>query len=261
MFATVYSNRWLLASFLRRELGTRYAGSVSGAAWALLHPLALLGVYAFVFTSVFRVQLPPEAGSASYTAFAAVVLWPWIMFSEGVLRGMSSVQANGGLIRKVAFPHALLVYAAVLSSFAVHGVGYLAVLLVLKALGEPLHLANFPLAVFLLVPLLMLSIGVAAVLSALQTLLKDVEQVISIGLTVLFYGTPILYPLALVPQALRGWVAWNPLAWLAERLRDVLIAGGGLAASDLWLWVIGILAWWAGLRFFNRLSPHFEDFL
>jgi ABC-type polysaccharide/polyol phosphate export permease len=183
------------------------------------------------------------------------------MFSEGVLRGMSSVQANGGLIRKVAFPHALLVYAAVLSSFAVHGVGYLAVLLVLKALGEPLHLANFPLAVFLLVPSLMLAMGVAAVLSALQTLLKDVEQVISIGLTVLFYGTPILYPLALVPQALRGWVAWNPLAWLAERLRDVLIAGGGLAASDLWLWVIGILAWWAGLRFFNRLSPHFEDFL
>jgi lipopolysaccharide transport system permease protein len=190
-----------------------------------------------------------------------VVLWPWIMFSEGVLRGMASVQANGGLIRKVAFPHVLLVYAAVLSSFAVHALGYLAVLLVLKALGEPLHLEGFPLAIFLLAPLLMLAIGTAAVLAALQTLLKDVEQVISIGLTVLFYGTPILYPLSLVPQSLRGWVAWNPLAWLAERLRDVLIGGGGLVPADLWLWVIGLVAWWAGLRFFNRLSPHFEDFL
>jgi ABC-type polysaccharide/polyol phosphate export permease len=261
MLATVVSHRWLLASFLRRELGTRYAGSVSGAAWALLHPLALLAVYGFVFTAVFRVQLPPQAGSASYTAFAAVVLWPWIMFSEGLLRGMGSVHANGGLIKKVAFPHALLVYASVLSSFAVHLFGYFAVLVVLRLLGEPLHLENFPLALFLLAPLVMLAMGLSAVLAALQTLLKDVEQVVSIGLTVLFYGTPILYPLALVPEKLRAWVAWNPLSSLAERLRDVLIGGGGLVTSDLWLWVFGLLVWWAGLKFFERLSPHFEDFL
>ena len=260
MPATVYAHRWLLASFLGRELGTRYAGSVSGAAWALLHPLALLAVYAFVFTSVFRVQLP-AGGGASYTAFAAVVLWPWIMFSEGVLRGMTSVQANGGLIRKVAFPHALLVYAAVLSSFAVHLVGYAAVLVVLKAMGEPLHLLRLPLALVILAPLLLVAIGVAAVLAALQALLKDVEQVVSIALTVVFYGTPILYPLSLVPESLRAWVAWNPLSAMAERLREVLIAGGGLVPSDAWLWVIGIVVWWAGLRFFERLSPHFEDFL
>jgi ABC-type polysaccharide/polyol phosphate export permease len=261
MLATAYSHRWLLASLLRRELGARYAGSVSGAAWALIHPLALLAVYAFVFTSVFRVQLPAASGGASYTAFAAIVLWPWIMFSEGVLRGMTSVGSNGDLIKKVAFPHALLVYAAVLGAFALHAVGYLAVLLVLKALGEPLHLASLPLVIFLLAPLALIAVGVTAILAALQTLLRDVEQVITVLLQVLFYGTPILYPLALVPESLRAWVGWNPLAWLAERLRDVLLGGGGLVVSDAWLWVIGIAVWWAGLAFFERLSPHFEDYL
>jgi len=261
MPATVYAHRWLLASFLRRELGTRYAGSVSGAAWALLHPLALLAVYAFIFTTVFRVQLPPTAGGASYTAFAAVVLWPWIMLSEGVTRGMESIQSNAGLIRKVAFPHALLVYAAVFSSFAVHAVGFAAVLVTLAALGEPIHLLRVPLVLALLFPLCLAAVGVAAILAALQTLLKDVEQVVSIGLTVVFYGTPILYPLALVPESLRSWMNVNPLTALAERLREVLLAGSGLQLSDLWLWAIALAVWWVGLKFFERLSPHFEDFL
>lgn len=261
MPAAAFARRWLLASFLRRELGTRYAGSVSGAAWALLHPLALLAVYAFIFTTVFRVQLPAGAGGASYTAFAAVMLWPWIMFSEGVTRGMESIQSNAGLIRKVAFPHALLVYAAVLSSFAVHAVGFLAVLVVLAALGEPIHLARVPLTIAFILPLAIAAVGVAAVLAALQTLLKDVGQVVSIGLTVLFYGTPILYPLAFVPEAMRPWMAANPLTGMAERLRDVLLAGGGLVPADLWLWLIALAVWWIGLRFFERLSPHFEDFL
>ncbi len=261
MPATVYTHRWLLASFLRRELGTRYAGSVSGAAWALLNPLALLALYAFVFTMVFRVRLPVDSGGASYTAFAAVALWPWIMFSEGVVRGMGCIQDNGGLIRKVAFPHALLVYAAVLSSFAVHLVGYVAVLAVLAALGEPVHLFRLPLVLAYLVPLALAAVGVAAALAALQTLLKDVEQVVSIGLTVVFYCTPILYPLSFVPESLRSWAAINPLASVVERLREVLLQGAGLLPADLWLWLAALVVWWAGLRFFERLSPHFEDFL
>jgi len=261
MLATVVANRWLLASFLRRELSTRYAGSASGAAWAILHPLALLAVYSYVFTLVFRVRLPADAGGASYTAFVAVALWPWIMFSEGLVRGMAAVHENASLVRKVAFPHALVVYAAVGSSFVVHLAGYAAVLAVLAALGEPIHLARLPVVLVVLAPLFFMAIGVAAVLAALQTLLKDVEQVVSILLMVAFYATPILYPLSLVPPPFGEWVACNPLAALAERFREVLLLGHGLAVSDLLLWVAGIATWWAGQAFFERISPHFEDFL
>ncbi len=109
----LWRHRWLLWSFTRREVLNRYAGSAAGLAWALAHPLALLAVYAFVFTGVFRIKLPPEAGAAGYTAFVAVTLWPWLMFADGLQRGMASVQANAGLIRKVAFPHRFLVYASV----------------------------------------------------------------------------------------------------------------------------------------------------
>jgi lipopolysaccharide transport system permease protein len=256
-----WRHRWLLWSFARREILNRYAGSAAGIAWALAHPLALLAVYAFVFTGVFRVKLPPEAGAAGYTAFVAVTLWPWLMFAEGLARGMDAVQANADLIRKVAFPHQLVVHAAVLASFAVHFAGYVAVLLVLRALGEPVHLSGLPWAFVLLLLLAAGTTGLAAALATLQTLLRDVEHVVGVAITLLFYATPVLYPAILVPEALRPWVNLNPLAWVTERFREVLLAGSGPAPVDLAIALGCIVVLALGLALFQRVSPYFEDFL
>jgi len=252
---------WLLYSFTRRELLNRYAGSVSGLAWTLLHPLAQLAIYAFIFSQVFRVGVPPGYPGVGYTAFVAVALWPWIMFSDGLQRAMGSVAANAGLIRKVAFPHRLVVYAAVLAHLAVHLVGFLAVLVVLRLLGEPIRLSGLPFALLLLVPYMLLATGIGLALAALQTLLRDVEHGLGVVITMVFYATPILYPSTLIPAAVRPYVAANPLAYLTERLREVLLQGSGLAIGDAWMALACLAVFLAGLWFFNRLSPHFEDFL
>lgn len=252
---------WLLYSFTRREILVRYAGSVSGLAWTLLHPLAQLAVFAFVFTQVFRVGVPAEYPGVSYVTFVAVALWPWIMFSEGLQRAMGCVGANAGLIRKVAFPHRLLVYAAVLACSAVHLVGFLAVLAVLRAMGEPVSFYGLPTALLLMIPYMFLAIGLGALLAALQTLLRDVEHVFQVLLQVLFYASPILYSASLIPQPFRQWMQGNPVAWFSERLREALLHGSGLVAGDFVMAGVCFAGFLAGLWVFNRLSPSFEDFL
>jgi lipopolysaccharide transport system permease protein len=183
------------------------------------------------------------------------------MFSEGLARAMGSVGANAGLIRKVAFPHRLLVYSSLLACCTIHLIGFVAVLLVLRATGDPVILLNLPLALVLLVPYMLLAAGLGAFLAALQTLLRDVEHVVQVVITVLFYASPILYPAILIPSAFDAWVKFNPLAWFSERLREILLQGSGLVAGDLW-WSLACLAvFGTGLWFFNRLSPSFEDFL
>lgn len=256
-----WRHRWLLASFARREVLNRYSGSAVGLGWALVHPVALLAVYAFVFSSVFRVALPPDAGTTSYIAFIAVTLWPWLMFADALDRGMMAVQANADLVRKVAFPHRLLVEAAVLASFAVHAAGYVTVLVILRLIGEPLHLGGLPWTLVLLALLALGTVGLAAFLATLQVLLRDAQQVVAVLMTLLFYATPVLYPASLVPERFRPWLHANPLAWVAERLREVMVGGAGPSPVDLGiaLGAVSLLA--AGLWVFQRISPYFEDYL
>jgi ABC-type polysaccharide/polyol phosphate export permease len=253
--------RWLLYEFTRREITSRYAGSVTGLAWTLLQPLAQLAIFSFVFSQVFRATPPPQYAGASYTAFVAVALWPWVMFSEAIQRGMVSISGNAGLIRKVALPNRLFVYAAVLACYAVHLVGFLGVLVALSLRGESIHLAYLPVALLLLVPYMLIAAGIALALAALQTLLKDVEHGTAIVLSIVFYATPILYPVSLAPESWREAMTYSPLAQLSERLRDVLLLGAPPAAGDWILVAVAIGVFAAGLALFERLSPHFEDFL
>ena len=259
--APILRHRWLLYELTRRELANRYAGSVSGFAWTFVQPIAQLAIFAFVFSQIFRAGVPSNYTGITYTAFVAVALWPWIMFSDGVQRGMAAVAGNAGLIRKVALPTELLVYSTVIACYAIHLAGFMVVLLVLFAAGENIRLAGLPLALLLLVPYLLFATGIGLVLAALQTFLKDVEHGVGIVLNMIFYATPILYPLTFVPEAWRGALAMNPLAYFSERLREVLMIQPSLAASDAVAALGCVAVFAAGLWMFKRLSPYFEDFL
>ncbi len=252
-------NLALFSNFYRRELTNRYLGSATGFAWALLHPLALLAVYHFVFTQVFRTR---GFGDQSFLLFVAVALWPWLAAQEGLQRATVSLGSYAGLIRKVAFPHELVVYASVAATFTLHFVGYVAVLVVLALFGEPVRFQGFFLAVPVWVLVAIATTGLALCFSALQVFIRDVEHVLMPVLMILMYLTPILYPLSLVPDRLRPWVAANPFAWVVDRLRAALLDGQlALHWHDLVAVAAAAALFVLGRWMFLRLSPHFEDFV
>jgi lipopolysaccharide transport system permease protein len=252
-------NQALFSNFFRRELFSRYLGSISGLAWALLHPLALLAVYHFVFTTVFRTG---AMNGKSFLIFVAVALWPWLAAQEALQRGTVSIAAHAGLIRKVAFPHELVVYASIAATLTLQLCGYLCVLIVLAIFGEPVHFEGLLLALPLWIILGVAVAGLALALAALQVFIKDIEHILMPVLMILMYLTPILYPLNLVPEGMKPWVAANPFGYLVDRLRDALLDGKlALQWGDALAVVVALALFAAGRWVFLRLSPHFEDFV
>jgi ABC-type polysaccharide/polyol phosphate export permease len=251
--------RALFRNFFVREVRTRYLGSTTGLAWAIVHPLLLLGVYHFVFTTVFRA---PAFGTQSFLAFVAVALWPWLAAQEAISRATVSLAGHAGLIRKAAFPQETIVYASVAATFALHLVGYVVVLVALRAFGQPIRFEGLVLAVPLWIVLFVAVTGLALALASLQVFVRDVEHVLMPVLMIFMYVTPILYPLSLVPEVLRPWVAANPFGWLVTRMRDALL-DGRLAPqpADAIAAAVAVALLAGGLWMFRRLAPHFEDFL
>jgi len=251
----------LLGRLTRREVRSRFIGSASGWVWLILNPLLLLAVYSFVFGVIFQARVPPGL-DMPFVAWLAVALWPWLMFSEGVLRGAQAIRDHAALISKVAMPRELLVLAAVAAVFVLHLAGYAAVLLVLAIIGVDLHWPGFPRLFLALATLYMLTNGLALALSAVQVYIRDLEQALPTLFMFWFFLTPILYAPSLLPAGYAGWLDWNPMTWWMGEIRAALLhdqAVPGWAAVAL---VVGsVLVLWLGRGVFRRLSPYFEDFL
>jgi len=259
--ARLYAHRALFLSFVGRELRNRYVGSVSGALWAVLHPIAQLAIFAFVFAAIFRSRAG-NLDESQYIAFYACGLWPWIAFREGLARGTASLQNAAHLIKKIAFPNELLVGAAVTATFVVHLGGFALALVVLKLFNQPIHFVGIPVAILTCVSLYLAALGISLALSAIQLIIRDVEQVLGPVLDLLFFLTPILYPLAAVPQSLQPVVSANPLTYLLERLHEALLFKPSLPDfGDLIAILCAAVLLLTGYAIFERLSPHFEDFV
>jgi len=133
---------------------------------------------------------------------------------------------------------------------------------VLLIAGEPIHFEGLLIALPLWVVMAIAVCGITLALAAIQVFVRDVEHVLMPLLMILMYVTPILYPLSLVPEGLRPWVAANPFGWLVERLRDALLEGRlELMPGDAIAVLAALALFFAGRVVFRRLSPSFEDFV
>ena len=259
--ARLFAHRALFLSFVGRELRNRYAGSLSGVLWAVLHPIAQLAIFAFVFAAIFRSRAG-NLDESQFIAFYAAGLWPWLAFREGLARGTSSLQNAAHLIKKIAFPNELMVAAAVTATFVVHLGGFALALVALKMFNQPIDFLGLPVAFLACVTLYLAALGLSLALSAIQLIIRDVEQVMGPVLDLLFFLTPILYPLAAVPASLQPLVGANPLTFVLERLHDSLVFKPALPGiGDLIAIACASVVLLLGYAVFKRLSPHFEDFV
>jgi len=247
-------------NLVRRQIRQDYLENLTGFAWLVIQPLLLLGVYAFVFTTIFKSRIPDlEIG---FVPYLAVAFWPWTAFSESILKASSAITQNAALIGKVALATEQLPLATVTATFLMHMVGYLAILLVLQLLGTDVHWLLLPAVLPVIFLLWIFASGLALFASAIQVFVKDTAQILPPLMTFWFFMTPILYSTAQLPERVAQVMAWNPMSGFISQLRDLLLFGKlGFGTGDLLILVAVVVISWACLRFFRRFSAHFEDFL
>ena len=251
----------LAPHFIQREIRSRYLGSLSGLAWAFIHPLAQLALYATVFVYIFGARIP-EAESVGFVAYVGIAFWAWLMFSDGVNRALPAIIENTSLIAKVALPAEILVIAAVSGTLLLHLAGYALVLILLAATGTQLHLAGLVGVLPVLMMLAALTLGSGLILAACQVFIRDLAQVVQQVLTFGFFLTPILYSRAMLPEFAQKLMGLNPLTYYPERLRSLFLQGDiAPGMHDLYALLTALVVLTIGMWLFRRLAPHFEDFL
>ncbi len=254
-------NVGLFRQLLTREIRSRFIGSATGWIWLIVTPLLLLAVYAFVFGVIFRARVP-EGMDMPFVAWLAVALWPWLAFSEALQRGSQAIQQHAALVAKVAVPRHLLVVSSVSAAFLLHAAGYTVVLLTIEWLAADIHWLALPYTLLVLASLYLLALGLGLFLATLQVFIRDVEQILPTFLLFWFFLTPIIYAPEMLPASMANWLVFNPMTWWVEEIRSALFLGK--AVPDLVLVIMlvsSLLAYWLGRKLFDRLSPHFEDFL
>lgn len=216
----------LVITLTHREIVGRYRGSILGVLWSLLTPLFMLSVYTFVFSTVFKTRW--TAGGVNATAEFAVMLFTGLLvyqlFAEVVNRAPSLVVANANYVKRVVFPLHILPVVA-LGSSVFHFLVGLAVLVVFIFFvhGPPPYTSL--LLPLVLVPFCLLILGLAWLLASLGVFIRDINQVLAPIVTALMFLSPIFFPLDALPETVRRWVVFNPLALPVEQTRDLLIAG------------------------------------
>lgn len=247
-------HRGLLSALVGRELKARYRGSVLGFLWSLVNPALLLVVYSIVFGLIL-----PARGAEPYAIFLVTGLFPWIWLSSSLLEGSSAFQANGALLRKAAFPAAVLPMVPVFANLA-HFLLALPVVAgafaVARAVGY--DVGSWPALLVPFVVLLQIPFvaGLALGLGALNVHFKDVRDILTNSLTLLFFLTPVLYPLETIPHPALWWVVrLNPFTPFTLAYQQLLFFE---VVPDATLWlqmiVVGALAWIAGTAILERLS-------
>ena len=249
--------RELLYFFVLREVKAKYKQATLGIAWALLQPLALLGIFILVFS--YFARLPSDG--IPYALFSYCALLPWQFFATVLNRGTGCLLGHQSLVQKVYFPREIILLAVVVSAlvdFTIGGVIFWGLLWYYKIPWTVVGLLVFP--VFAIQ--LCFVVGIIFILSPLNVFFRDVGLLIPLVIQVWMYATPIIYPMSLVPADLRTLYLLNPMAGIIDAYRNILLQGNlpewtalGIAA------LVSIITFVVGFTYFKRVEFRLADVL
>ncbi|MEK7407413.1 MAG: ABC transporter permease [Acidobacteriota bacterium] len=257
--ASMWRNRGLIRSMVRRDILGRYRGSFAGLFWTVLNPLLLMITYFFVFGIVLRTRFGGDPSRAGFVLYFLAGMLPWLAFSEAAGRAPFVIFEHRNFVKKLVFPLETLPVNLVVAGLVTElfALAIFTAGLLLARGAVPLSVLWLPV---LLVPQVLFTAGVCWLLAALSVYLRDLGQVSGFLLTLWFFLTPICYPVESLPQAALPLLSKNPLYVLVRGYRAIFLETAPPPFNATWkLWLLSALVFLAGHALFYKLKKTFAD--
>lgn len=259
MLRSLWRYRGFVAASVRREMRVRYAGSAFGAAWQIVTPLAMIAIYSIVFADLMKARLPGVEDRFAYAIYVCSGLLAWNMFAEMLQRAQTMFVDSANLLKKASFPRSCVPAVVAVSALTNFAIVY-GVFMGLLALS-----GRWPglVAVTALAPLALLAlIGVAfgVLIGIANVFFRDVAHVLAIVLQLMFWLTPVVYPLSVLPQGFLAWIERNPLVPVVTALQDVFVRASPPVWSTLaYPLVVAVGMTIVSVAVFRRQAPWIVD--
>lgn len=253
MFKELYNYRQLLKSNVRKEIRGKYKGSFLGVLWSFVNPLLMTLVYAIVFPFILKSTQP------HYVTFIVIAILPWTWFTSVISQGTNTIVVNGGIIKKVYFPREILPISIVTSGLINFLISCLiiAIFLIFSGIGFSFYILLLPIIV---ITQYILQLGLIFITSSIDVYVRDAEYIIAFLVSMIFYGTPILYSSSLFPAKFSWLLKLNPLTTIIESYRDIFYYQKLPNLMSLGIvFLISCLILFLGYQIFKKLEKGFAE--
>lgn len=261
MIRSIWAYRYFILSSIRSDLKIRFLRSKLGTMWMIIHPLAQVLIFALILSEVLSAKLPGIDNKYAYALYLMAGTLGWTLFAETVSKSTTLFIDNANLMKKMAFPRICLPIILAGTMAVQNVLLLLAIFLVFAALGHfpDAHVLWLPALILLT---LLLSISLGTLLGVFNVFVRDIGQVVPVVLQALFWFTPIVYSLDILPPSTQAWFRLNPLHPLIASYQNVLVYGREPYWTDLgWLLLASLVLAMAALLVFRKANAEMVDML
>lgn len=260
----ILEKRKMIAQLAGADFKKRFAGSYFGVVWMFIQPVVTVLVFFFIFQLGMK-SVPPVPG-VPYVIWLIPGLVPWFFFNESLSGITNCLNEYNYLVKKLVFPVELLPVIKVCSCFLVHTC-FLVIMFLVFVIGGRMPMVTWLQVLYYSLATLFLSLGIGFLTSSVYAFFKDMQQIVGICLQFGMWLAPIMYWEGMFTDS-HPWMAplfkLNPFYYIAAGYRDSMLTGNFFwerPLNTLYFWGISAFIFYAGLKVFTKLRPHFADVL
>jgi lipopolysaccharide transport system permease protein len=261
MIRALWQYRQFVFSSIRGQFSSRFARSKLGGLWAIFNPLAQVAIYALILSNILKAKMVGIDGPYAFAIYLTAGMLAWNLFAETVSHCLNIFITNGNLIKKAMFPKIVLPAIAAGTCLVDNIMLFISILAIFAVLGHA------PTGAILWLPMLVfatigLGIGVGLTLGILNVFLRDLGQVVPIVLQILFWFTPIVYPVSIIPESYRHYLYVNPMYPLVKSYQEVLVFGIHPDINQIfWVMIISGVMMLLAFTLFMKANEEMADVL